>query len=224
MIAIEADLRKSPLWTVYERDVVQLEPILEFMSAAGMPVDAGVRREKAIELAKRQSAVLSRMIEVVPQEARRIQHVYKKTPKDTTGLVMVEALQTVKRCSVCGEVSPKKAHFTDRSHGRGVHKSILPGCTGSVVQSDELTVCYAKQADFKPSREQLIRYNEALNRPVPTKYDKISRGRKASMDVKAIKKLMGTYEDDLLYPLVLEYRTIDKLLGTYLGRPVDNES
>lgn len=39
------------------------------------------------------------------------------------------------------------------------------------------------------------------------------------MDNKSIKKLIGKYPGDKLYPLVLTYRELDKVGGTYIGRP-----
>jgi DNA polymerase I-like protein with 3'-5' exonuclease and polymerase domains len=43
------------------------------------------------------------------------------------------------------------------------------------------------------------------------------------MDEKAIKELMRKYPDDKLYPLVLQYRELDKIAGTYIGRPAEEE-
>jgi DNA polymerase I-like protein with 3'-5' exonuclease and polymerase domains len=36
-----------------------------------------------------------------------------------------------------------------------------------------------------------------------------------------LRRLMLKYPDDKLYSLVLQYRSIDKLAGTYVGRPIE---
>ena len=62
-------------------------------------------------------------------------------------------------------------------------------------------------------------YQRAKKRLIPSTYDSKSRSRKPSMNEHAIKTLIAKYPLDPLYPLVLEWREIDKLAGTYVGRP-----
>lgn len=42
------------------------------------------------------------------------------------------------------------------------------------------------------------------------------------MDEKALKGLIVKYPLDTLYPMVLQYREVEKVAGTYIGRPVEN--
>jgi DNA polymerase I-like protein with 3'-5' exonuclease and polymerase domains len=49
-------------------------------------------------------------------------------------------------------------------------------------------------------------------------YDKDLGRKKVSFGEKQIKELIIKYPHDGLYPAILEYRSIDKLAGTYVGR------
>lgn len=213
MVAIEAELRRTGLWEVYQRDVLDLEPILVFMHEKGMPVDAEIRMDRAVKLALQFVRVKAEMEERVPLAARRIEHVYKKEPKDVTGLYTREGTRLVARCSLCGTERPPKHHFK-----RFVKKS-NPCSAGEVVQSREAVSEYYRLAEFAPSRDQLIRYHQTLRRPLPMVWDKKQGKRKVSFGERQIKDLTSRYPDDTIYGLILTYRELDKLAGTYIGRP-----
>lgn len=215
MIAIEAELRKTGLWEVYERDVVQLEPILVHMQQSGMPIDAGVRADRAAKLALKLGVVKQQLESLVPLEARKIAHVYKDRPKDTTGLLSRPGMREVRRCSLCGCEKPGKPHF------KRFVKKVNPCAEAQVVLHAEPVAEYYRLADFSPSRDQLVRYHQHVNRPLPTVWDNKAKARKVSFGEEQIKTLMLRYPLDLLYPVVLEYRALDKLAGTYVGRPIE---
>ena len=216
MEVIEAELKRTGLWDVYQSDVLDMEPILQHMHLRGMPIDAEIRLKRAIELARRQSEELQALEEAVPLEARRVAIAYKETPKDLTGLRTRPGIRTRSFCPECGLVKPGKAHF------RILKKKVNP-CGGlSPVNRDVEVEEYYRLADFKPSREQLIRYQQALGRVIPSTYDRKTKKRKYSMDEKSLKELIRKYPDDKLYKGVLKYRELDKLAGTYIGRPVRN--
>lgn len=232
MIAIEEELRKAGLWEVYERDVVKLDPILHFMTEQGMPIDEDVRYDRASRLAERQTKVLSEIESRVPIEARRYspKQGYTKDPENVEGCVRIVVPVMVKRCEKCGLLNPTKPHRDKKtigkpgSPGRKKQDRMVNPCLGAgVVEGVEDVARWARLDPFKPSREQLIRYQELNNRIVPTIWDKKLGRRKVSMDEKSIKTLMGKYPLDPIYPLVLEYRAIDKLAGTYVGRPNTGE-
>lgn len=214
MIAIEAELRKTGLWDVYQRDVVDLDPVLRFMSDQGMPVDQEIRASNALVLAEKQRAVLALLEEGVPLAARRIDHIYARTPANTDGLLTRGSTRIHRRCDRCGELNPTKPHF------RHLVKKSNPCDGAGVVEREEEVVEYYRLSDFKPSREQLISYQRALDRAVPMTRDKKTGKMKPTMDEKAIKGLIVKYPLDKLYGRVLEYRELDKLAGTYIGRPV----
>jgi len=222
MLHIEDELRKCGLWEVYDRDVVQLEPVLMAMSRAGMPIDPNVRLDRAIKLDLRQREITDKMNAVIPEGVVDVvpKEGYVKQPDDITGLVAIRVEATVRRCSRCGEVNPRKPHF--KTYKRPTAKRPQNPCAGADVNSrTESVLRYAKPKPFKPSRTGLIRYQKILKRPVPQKWDKKAKVRKDTMDEKAIRALYKKYPDDPLYPLVLEYRKLDKIAGTYIGRPVE---
>ena len=213
MEAIERELKLNGLWDVYEADVLKIDPILVHMSERGMPIDQEVRLARAVELDRRLKETLTELESLVPLDARRIEHVYKSTPKNTNGLMERPAVRGVPTCSVCGVERPRKDHF------KRFVKKLNPCCEGRVIDSIREVREYYRLAPFTPSRDQLVRYNLTLGRPLPTVPDKKTRTRKVSMNEKALKDLTRRFPDDKLYPLVLDYRTYDKIAGTYIGRP-----
>lgn len=215
MIRIEEELHKAGLWDVYQRDVVDLEPLLIYMSSMGMPIDPEVRLDRAVKLAEKQVQVLQEMESLYPQEARKIEHVYKNRPVDCTGLLSRPTVRGFPVCSQCGVEKPGKPHF------RSFKKKTNP-CSGavSVVVSRE-TEEYYRLAEFTPSRDSLTRYHQVLKRPLPMTFDKRTRTKRVSFNEAKIKELMAKYPLDPLYPLVLSYREIDKIAGTYVGRSVE---
>jgi DNA polymerase I-like protein with 3'-5' exonuclease and polymerase domains len=50
-------------------------------------------------------------------------------------------------------------------------------------------------------------------------WDKATKARKVSFNEENMKKLILRYQRDPVYNKVLEYRALDKLAGTYIGRP-----
>lgn len=215
MIEIESQLRRASLWNVYQRDVMDLEPILNHMSQKGMPVDAEIRLDRACRLAEKSCTVRSVLSDAIPIGARRIDHIYANTPKDTNGLLEREGSRLVKRCSGCGLEKPGKPHF------KRYVKKHNPCDACHVVESQEAVTEYYRLADFSPSRDQLIRYHQHLGRNLPQVWDKKQGKKKVSFGERQILDLVGKYPLDPVYPLVLSYRQIDKIAGTYIGRPVD---
>lgn len=216
MLVIESELRKTGLWDVYQKDVLDLEPILVHMTEKGMPVDASIRLDRAIKLDKMLKATKQEMETLVPMEARKIAIVYKSTPKDTDGLLRRPGTRVVPACAVCGIESPRKDHF------KRFKKKLNPCADGTKRDVIREVEEYYRLADFTPSRDQLIRYHQWLDRPCPRTYDKKTRKQKISFAEKQLKELILRYTDDPLYGKILEYRALDKLAGTYIGRPVED--
>jgi hypothetical protein len=220
MTVIEAELRASGLWEVYERDIVRLEPMLTAMSAAGMPIDADRRAHYAQTLEARLGEVRTALVSAIPLTARSWSPAqgYTKDPADTAGCVRITVEGTVKRCSVCGVASPTKPHF--RTLKRPTEKKPQNPCAGgSVVVSTEPIERWARLDEWRPSRVALMRYQHALGRPIPHTFDKKTRTQKPTMNEEGIKKLMKQFPDDPVYAGTLRYRELDKLAGTYIGRP-----
>lgn len=216
---IEQALREAGLWSVYQEDVVELDPVLKSMSAAGMPIDEEIRYDRALQLSHRLTDRLHDIEQLVPTTARRIQPPmgFVRDPTDTAGLVSITVDVLVRRCAGCGIRDPKKVHFLVRS----IRSKRPPNlCANAVVVEQVESVSrFARLKVFKPSREQLMRYQAVMNRPVPTQYDKKTRARKPTMNEKAIKTLMGRYPEDSIYAHILDYRSLNQIAGLYIGRP-----
>jgi hypothetical protein len=182
------------------------------MTNAGMPVDAAIREDRALKLAAKIKEAQAIMVGAVPLEARKIAIVYKKPPSDTSACLSRPGVSVVPTCSGCGLTRPRKDHFK-----RYVKKS--NPCVDATIQPRQVEVVeWYRLGDFTPSRDQLIRYHQHLNRPLPMVYDKDLGRKKVSFGEKQIKELIIKYPHDGLYPAILEYRSIDKLAGTYVGR------
>lgn len=226
MEVIEAELRRTGLWEVYDRDVLQIEPILVHMSREGMPIDQSIRADRAVRLAEEQERVLGVLESLVPLEARPIDHVFVDTPKLLDGLLSRPSSRRRRLCLNCGRSEPFGDHFKRVYLPRSTGEPRIPNpCRGAGVEERDVEVTeYYRLKPFKPSRLQLIAYNKALSRPIPRKRDKKTKTFKFSFDEKAIKDMIRKYPDDKLYPGVLDYRSLDKLAGTYIGRPVKGDS
>jgi hypothetical protein len=215
MVRIEEELRRTGMWEVYEKDVVELEPILVHMHRMGMPVDSEIRLDRAIKLDNELHKTRAEMEACVPLEARAIDHVYVNTPKVLDGLLSRPGTREIPRCPRCGHLKPRKDHF------KQFVKKHNPCAGATPVLSIESVTEYYRLSDFTPSRDQLIRYHQLLNRPCLRTYDKKERRYRISFAEKQIKELRLKYPDDRLYELVLTYRSLDKLAGTYIGRPIE---
>lgn len=220
MESIEGELKKLGLWEVYVRDVLDLQPILDHMHEVGMPVDHTIRMDRAVKLADKQRTVLSEMESLVPLEARTIAHVYKEepAPEARAGLRTRPGLRMVDECDRCGLEWPRKDHF--KHYVRKVNP-----CDGAGIRTVEREVTeYYRLSDFKPSRNQIIKYNDNAGRFTPLKKDKKTGEKKPSTDEKSLKTLIQKYPLDNFYRKVLEYRELDKLAGTYIGRAIKVEA
>lgn len=213
MEVIERELRAAGLWDVYQRDVLDLDPILVWMTEMGMPIDEEIRFDRAKKLAERQSDVLSLLESLTPLAARKVEHVYAKPPRDVSNLLSRPALLTVRVCDRCGVRDPRKDHFKVFKK-----KENLCGGAQSVERVIEGTEYYRLQ-EYKPSRNSILRYQDVMGHPFVMTKDKKTGERKPTTNEKALKELMRKFPEDQLYPAILDYRELDKLAGTYIGRP-----
>lgn len=217
---IEQALHRDGLWEVYERDVLRVDPILVYMGEQGMPVDLAIREDRAIKLADLQVGTLAEILTHIPTEARRVspRDGFKVAPKERTpDMVEIQVQALVKRCAKCGLINPTKPHF--RAYKRPTAKRPQNPCAGAgVVEAEETVTRLARLDPWKPSREQLIRYHQVLGRPIPTRRDKKTGEVKAVFDEMVIKRMQTKYKKDPIYSLILDYRGIDKLAGTYVGK------
>lgn len=230
MEVIETELKRTGLWDVYIEDVVELDPILLYMTEQGMPVDSHVRLDRAVKLDDRLQEVKHEIEKLVPTETRTYKPKagYVKPPGEIdASFISIDVDVEVSRCSECGVAGPTAPHFTKRTlaiagtPGRKKTDRRSNPCFGAKkVSAVETVQRYAKLDSFTPSRNQLIRYQQHFGRFIPMTWDKKAKRRKISLNAKGMKELIRRYPDDPIYPLVLEHRELDKLAGTYIGRPV----
>lgn len=211
-LGIQEDLKKNGLWDVFQRHVIEVHRIFSYMSTKGVLLDGALRAEAEGKLTKLVSEVEEKMEAAIPLAARKLK-VYKKTPKDTAGMIQVEQTAAVKRCSICKMVSPKAAHFKPVSNKK-LKLGLDNVCEDAkVVIAQERVALWAKPLGFKVSKLGLTSYQGAVGHKAI--FDR-KKG-KTSYDESAMMRLMKKYPADALYPLILEHRELSKLLGTYIG-------
>lgn len=205
-LGIMKDLKENGLWTVFDRHIIQVGRIFNYMSAKGVMLDMDMRAQAEADLSSELDAVEKQIDAVVPIGARELK-VYKKAPKSTEGMVEVAEKAMVGRCSHCGHPKPTKPHF------KATKKVKNPCSDASVLVAEEMVKRWAKPLPFKISKTSLQRYQKVFRHsPIVDK-----KTRKIVYDEKAIMRLSKIYPGDKLYPLVLAQRGLVKQLSTYIG-------
>lgn len=212
-LGIKQDLTNNGLWEVFQRHIIELNRVLAYMSSKGVRRDDVMRKDAEERLQKLLDEVGRKMESSIPFEAKQLK-VYKKTPKVLDGLVEVERNVKTKFCIGCGAINPKKAHF--KSIGKKALKGGSPeqscfGLTSEIRLHN--TRLWAKPLDFKVSNLAMQRYQRAVRHQAIINH----KEKKVTFDEKAITRLQKKYPNDPLYPTILEHRSIQKLLSTYIG-------
>lgn len=210
--AIFARLHEAGLWGVYDRHILQLAPIFTRLSTRGMPIDRAKRAAAAQLLADRLTTTAAALEAAVPLPARKIAHTYTRTPKCLDGLLVQSELRPLPRCSVCAAAGPTKAHFKPTRKGN-------PCAAGTVQTQPEMVLVYHRLHPFKPSKEQLTTYCQHAHITPPTRRDPKTHLTRITFDENAIRHLLLKYPADPVFQKCLDYREIDKIAGTYIGRP-----
>lgn len=199
-MGIKRDLIRANLWHVYERHWIELSKALKFMTGIGVLRDNQMRDDAEKEMTTLLDSIELKMEEAVPQDARKIK-IYKKAPKDLTGLLELTRDYPVDYCSVCGLLKPKR------------WKKHAALCGGAPTALMEAQTVWGKPLEFKVSKLGMSSYQKSLRH-----HAILSRKEhKITFDADAITKLIKRYPKDPLYPRVLEHRKISKLLNTYVG-------
>ena len=208
------DLKSSNLWDdVFKRHVIETGRVLNYMSGKGVLRDEVKRNEAEVKLAELLADVNRKIESVVPLEARQLK-VYKKTPKNPEGMIQTAGLITKRFCPNCHKEDVKADHFKSIGIKKLKAGGIENSCAGYKGEKREVTaILYALPLEFKVSNVSLQRYQKVVNHmPI---FD--PKKKTITFDEKAIARLIKQYKKDPLYPLILEFREIQKLLGTYVG-------
>jgi hypothetical protein len=225
MHTITRDLQQMGLWQVYLRHVCELDQNLLWpMCQRGVLLDNNGRLEASKALMSSLEAITKEMAAVVPPEACRMK-VYKSRPPKDVELVELEGERKAKRCSRCLTIGVTKPHVTQKTswahtlnllegvQGPQERIKIPNPCLGATIETVMAPVAFwGVREAFVPSNSQLQTYQAVMkHRP------QLNRERKPTFDDEALQKLVKQYKTDLLYPLILQYRNVEKVLGTYIG-------
>lgn len=213
-LCIKADLQKHNLWGVFDRHVVQLNKVLSYMSAHGVLLDKVARQAAEDKLQGLLADIYTRMQEAVPIEARALK-IYKKEPKDVSGFIRTAGSRKATQCPVCGTYDVRADHFKSigkKRLSRGDAENPCGSHKAAKVEVEDLL--WAKPLDFKISKASLTKY-QAIKKHQPVKDRKTKQ---VTFDIKAIKTLIAKYPDDQLYPIIGEFRKVQKLASTYVGK------
>jgi uracil-DNA glycosylase family 4 len=243
-IGIKKDLIANKLWDVYERHWIELSKALKYMQGKGVQRDNEMRRAAELDMSEKLSNINLNIEKAVPIEAREVK-IYKKTPKaGLEGLVEITKEYPEAACSVCGIVSPRKwkAHAKlcqpvevevaikycrkcglQEPKKRAEHKKLCgekaildilePRLVPQETTYPVSQVVWGKPLEFKLSPKRLIAYQKVRkHKPIIDRKEK-----KVTFNADAIEKLRKYYPLDPLYPRILEFRKVQKLLSTYVG-------
>lgn len=205
-LGIRKDLIANGQWAIYEKHVVRLNKVLGYMSEKGVLLDKEGRAIAEKQLQDLLDVVELKMEAAVPKQVRK-EKVYKKAPKKMEGVLIRLVTLPVKVCPKCELVNPKKDHFK-------VFKKKVNNCGGlepAVIEA--VGEQFYKELPFKVSKQSLLSYQGTLRHQAIIN----RRENKVTFDESAMVRLMKKYPNDPLYPLILQYRELGKLLGTYIG-------
>jgi uracil-DNA glycosylase family 4 len=212
-LGIAADLKGNNQWKTFERHVIRVNRIFTHMRDTGVLLDSQGRLEAETRLTAELKAIEASMEAAIPDDVRKLK-VYKKTPKSTDGLVLTKGERNTKKCPGCSAIDVKAEHFKSIGKKRlkaGEVENPCHGLTPSVVVVE--SELWAQPQQFKVSKVSLLGYQKALrHRSIMN-----VKENKVTFDEKAIMKLQKRYPKDPLYPLILDLRSTQKLLGTYIG-------
>jgi uracil-DNA glycosylase family 4 len=234
-LGVEQDLKQYKLFDVFDRHVVKLNRIFSYMSSQGMLMDLDARAKAEETVSKLLGDTQAAMELHVPTEARALK-VFKKTPKhiavleddgltsdfikSNTGYVQVRGSIKTPCCPRCNVTGAKAEHFKSIGKKRLKAGETENPCVGLKSEKRAIaSLLWAQPLEFKISplslgRYQLVKGHQAIT--VPDR-NHATRTKRITFDEKAILKLNQKYPKDPLYPLILEFRGLQKLLGTYIG-------
>lgn len=216
-LGITRDLKNSNLWDVYMKHMVEVHRVFNYMSEKGVILDLEMRADAELRLAKTLEETNDRIQTAVPSEAKKLK-VYKKTPKETDGLTKTTARGKTRQCPNCLETGVKAAHFKAVQKKRlkaGERENPCALLKPITVEVDQ--EFWAKVEPFKLSKQSLTLYQSVVKHKPVVVTDKKKKVRKVTFDEKAILQLVQRYPKDGLYPRILDFRSTQKLLGTYIG-------
>lgn len=200
---IAKDLQAQGSWDVFYRHVYQLDTrVLHPAEEIGLLVD----REELNGFQERLTAESNRLeVEIqnlVPDQLRP-RSIWKRDPGDEAGAVQTIQKELVQCCRVCGATQVAKTH-------RCKQRELVPKV--ELLEAD--VPRWIRLEPFNPaSPQQLLQYIEWKGQKGGRA--KKSKTDQASTDSKVLQGLAKSTKDPF-YGLVLTYRGIEKIRGTYV--------
>jgi uracil-DNA glycosylase family 4 len=209
-----ADAKIQQVWTVFDRHIVQLDKVLDQMSSVGVPVDNNARLSLSAEIKKELDGTDNAIQACVPKDVRKLT-IYKKPVKDKSEgeWTTIGSFRVARKCAQCGQVDAKKPHVGTKTIVGPLGKRVPNPCLNAqLVEVDVPTQLDARVEPFVISNQQLTNYAKFYEHKVI-----LNKENNPTFDEDAIGKLQKKYPRDPLYKLIVEFRSLQKLLTTYVG-------
>ena len=206
---IEADLRKAGQWTLFERHVVDLMPLLARAGRRGNRIDLTYQAALVADMQAEKGRLTDAAQAHVPRDLKpRATQATLPEPGVDHDVVLVPA--TVKQCSKCLQTITNKS-----AHLKGGKKNPCHGAEIQLVPGTKPT--YAVIEPFNlGSSAQLAVYATAHTHPVGFN----PKTKQPSMDKTQLEKLhKAVGATHPVYGLALDYSRVAKTLSTYIYQP-----
>lgn len=212
-------LLENDLYPVFEAHVMKINEVLRYMTGKGVSLDKEARKRAEVKLSSILASLKQEMDDAVPESARRSK-AYKRTPKNTEGLIQVDGTVKTKQCPICKAPDVKASHFKPTKKTKiklGEPENPCIGQKGVVIEVP--AKLWAMPLEFKLSLVGLKNYQKAVgHKPI------IDRKTKSiTFDEKAVKRLQKKYPSDPLYPIIIKFRESQTLLTRYVGVTMTKE-
>lgn len=180
--------------------------VLRRMSERGDPISEEKRLELKALIEREDQEVDEKVRELVPREvlSTRQKEGYKRTPKDTTGLVEIDVeIRKEEKCQC-----------------RKKERESCPVCRGTgVVAVGTVLRRWAEQVEFNPNSSlQVKRLMKHLGHKVPKHSKRTDATTGEASDTTEVKELerLANKTKHPIYGLLIEKRQLSKLMGTYV--------
>lgn len=206
-LALKEEMDATGQWAIFERHVVDLDPLLMQIGRNGVLIDRVAQDGLRAELEGERDRLNTEAQLVVPTILKPTE-IFKKLP-ETFGLYKEIQIPSakVKVCSKCGQEG-----ITKTVHLKGGKKNPCHGA--DIIFTSGRVSAYEITLDFNPNSVQsLIAYAKHFGHPVPQSH---KTGRD-TLDKKVVAKLAKTKgAKHPVYQIALALRGVRKTLGTYV--------
>lgn len=232
------------LWEGFIDDIVKLRPILEDMTARGFPIDPTKREEFRQQIHLEREITLSKLQEIYPMNLRKVTPAegYKFVPKEVSEVDdLFEKASSIHNKGLFyivedeATVELRKAQYleehTRRTEDTEEEKIKTTGLllkefnliTENAVPYKEMRYCRMEM--FKPnSRNQVLDYIKLKKYKVPKKRDRQTGEEKETTSKDELYHIAEEHPEDPFINMVVYYRELDHLEGTYVGKKSTSKS